>query len=561
MKDFRVDLRSDTVTKPSVAMRRAMAEAEVGDDWFGDDPTVHRLQERAAEITGKEAALYVPTGTMANQIALRLHFSGPGHLVAAEPMSHVASTEVMSAAVLSGIAYRTVHGDRRGRITADQVRAALEPDEPYDVEIVDLVCLENTSGHAGGTVMDVDDFRAIRKVAEEAGVAVHLDGARIFNASAASGVDVAEYAAEVDTLMFCVSKGLGAPIGSLVCGTTEQVREGRRIKILFGGAWRQAGVIAAAGLIALEEGPKRLHEDHERARRLGEAVAELVPGSLDPADVETNMVFADTEASMAMTPLEVANRLEGHGVGVSVVSGKVRMVTHVDIADEDIETAIAAWRPWRGTIGGSSVKLFGPRYPEEIAKRIPPGQRLVKTVAGAAFRPGPGFRRVDVEPRGERPRGQPLFADVRRAEGARPGGRGGGHALRHRLVDARQHMDRRSLPRAGREGRRPGRREMGDRPLRLRVHLGPVIGIDAGRRRARGVGPRRRAADRRARIPAPPRRAQALRVEEREVAPRARVLGAEQARFWEVRGYHIHAEPWAEERYSYQEGPAAELEP
>jgi threonine aldolase len=192
--------------------------------------------------------------------------------------------------------------------------------------------------------MDVEDFRAIRKVAEEAGVAVHLDGARIFNASAASGVDVAEYAAEVDTLMFCVSKGLGAPIGSLVCGTAEQMREGRRIKILFGGAWRQAGVVAAAGLVALEEGPQRLHEDHERARRLGEAVAEIVPGSLDPADVETNMVFADTETSMATPPLEVADRLEEHGVGASVVSGKVRMVTHVDIADEDIETAIAAWR-------------------------------------------------------------------------------------------------------------------------------------------------------------------------------------------------------------------------
>jgi threonine aldolase len=344
MKSFRVDLRSDTVTKPSAAMRRAMAEAEVGDDWFGDDPTVNRLQERAAEVTGKEAALFVPSGTMANQIALRLQFSGPGHLVVAEPLSHVASTEVMSSAVLAGIAYRTrVHGDRRGRITAEQVRAALDPDEPYDVEVVDLVCLENTSGHAGGTVMDVEDFRAIRKVAEEAGVAVHLDGARIFNASAASGVDVAEYAAEVDTLMFCVSKGLGAPIGSLVCGTAEQMREGRRIKILYGGAWRQAGVVAAAGLVALEEGPTRLHEDHERARRLAEAVAEIVPGSLDPADAETNMVFADTEP-MAMTPLEVTDRLEEHDVGASVVSGKVRMVTHVDIADEDVETAIAAWR-------------------------------------------------------------------------------------------------------------------------------------------------------------------------------------------------------------------------
>ncbi len=343
MKRFRVDLRSDTVTAPSPAMRRAMADAEVGDDWFGDDPTVNRLQDRAAEITGKEAGLFVPTGTMANQIALRLQFGGPGHLVVAEGVSHVASTEVMSSAVLSGIAYRTIHGDDRGRVSPEQVRGALEPDEPYDVEVVDLVCLENTSGHAGGTVMDVDDFRAIRKVTEEAGVALHLDGARIFNASAASGVDVAEYAAEVDTLMFCVSKGLGAPVGSLVCGGAEAMREGRRIKILYGGAWRQAGVLAAAGLIALEEGPKRLHEDHERAQRLATAVAELAPEMLQPDPVETNMVFVDTSA-VGMTPLEVADRLEREGVGVSNVSGKVRMVTHVDVDDDDIDTAIAAWR-------------------------------------------------------------------------------------------------------------------------------------------------------------------------------------------------------------------------
>jgi threonine aldolase len=154
---------------------------------------------------------------------------------------------------------------------------------------------------------------------------------------------VAEYAGEADTLMFCVSKGLGAPIGSLVCGTAEQMREGRRIKILYGGAWRQAGVLAAAGLIALEEGPKRLHEDHERAVRLAAAVAEIVPGSLDPDSVETNMVFADT-GSMGMTPLEMTDRLEEQGVGASVVSGKVRMVTHVDVSDADVETAIAAWR-------------------------------------------------------------------------------------------------------------------------------------------------------------------------------------------------------------------------
>jgi threonine aldolase len=337
-----VDLRSDTVTTPSAAMRRAMASAEVGDDWFGTDPTVNRLQERAAEIVGAEAALYVPTGTMANQIGLRLHFRGTGHLVIAERSAHVASTEVMSAATLSGIAFRTIAGDARGRIAPEQVRGALEPEEPYDVEVVDLVCVENTHGHAGGTVLSVEDLRAIRKVAGEAGVPIHLDGARIFNAAAATGLDVTEWTREADTLMFCVSKGLGAPIGSLICGPADLMPEARRLKILFGGAWRQAGVVAAAGLVALEEGPARLHEDHRRARRLADGVAELGAG-IDPAAVETNMVFVDTE-SLGMTPLQAVQRLEAGGVGATLVSGKVRMVTHVDISDEDVQTTIAAWR-------------------------------------------------------------------------------------------------------------------------------------------------------------------------------------------------------------------------
>jgi threonine aldolase len=338
-----VDLRSDTVTTPSERMRRAMAAAEVGDDWFGDDPTVNRLQERAAEIVGKEAALFVPTGTMANQIGLRLHFRGTGHLVIAESDTHVASTEVMSSAVLSGIAFKTIPGDRRGRISAEQVREALEPAEPYDVEVIDLVCVEDTHGHAGGRVMAIEDLREIRKVAQDAGLPVHLDGARIFNASVASGVDVAEIAAEADTLMFCVSKGLGAPVGSLICGSAEQMREARRLKILFGGAWRQAGILAAAGLIGLEDGPGRLHEDHRRARRLAEGVAEAMPGTLDPVDVETNMVYADTEA-VGMRPLDAIQRLDTEGVRSTLVSGKVRMVTHVDVSDRDVEAAIGAWR-------------------------------------------------------------------------------------------------------------------------------------------------------------------------------------------------------------------------
>jgi threonine aldolase len=341
--EYRVDLRSDTVTKPSATMRRAMADAEVGDDWFGTDPTVNRLQERAAEAVGKEAALFVPTGTMANQIGLALHFRRPGHFVVAERSSHVASTEVMSSAALSGIAYRAIRGDARGRITAEQVAAALEEDEPYGVEVVDLVSVENTHGHSGGTVMAVDDLRAIRKVAEEAGVPIHLDGARIFNAAAAAGLDATEWTREVDTVMFCVSKGLGAPVGSLVCGPAEMMPEARRLKILYGGAWRQAGVLAAAGLVALEEGPKRLVEDHVRARRLADALVEIVPGGIDPASVETNMVYLDTEP-VGMTPLEAVRRLEREGVGATLVSGNVRMVTHVDVDDDGVEAAIAAWR-------------------------------------------------------------------------------------------------------------------------------------------------------------------------------------------------------------------------
>jgi threonine aldolase len=246
----------------------------------------------------------------------------------------------MSSAVLSGIAFRTFQS--RG-LTAELVALGLEPDVYYDVEVVDLVAIENTLASYCGAVMLLEDICGIRKVASDHGVPVHLDGARIFNASVASGVPVAEYAAEVDTVMFCVSKGLGAPIGSLLCGPAELMREARRLKILFGGAWRQAGVIAAAGLVALEEGPKRLHEDHERARRLAEAMTAIAPGSIDPASVETNMLYVDTNV-LGLDALEVTQRLKDEGVGATFLGGKVRMVTHVDVDDEGIRFALAAWR-------------------------------------------------------------------------------------------------------------------------------------------------------------------------------------------------------------------------
>ena len=323
-------------------MRAAMAAAEVGDAWYGDDPTVNRLQELAAERLGTSGALYVPTGTMANQIALALHVRTRGHLVACSAHSHVATTEVMTSAALSGIAFRTTDPGPRGWIDADQARLLLEPDTYYDVEVVDLLAVENTVGGGGGRVMPIDELRAVRKVADEAEVPVHLDGARLFNAAAASGVDVSEYAHEAATVMFCVSKGLGAPIGSLLCGPADLMAEARRLQILFGGAWRQAGITAAAGIVALERGPERLHEDHERARRLAEGVAERLPGSVDLAQVETNMVFVDTQAA-GLDLLDTVTRLEALGVGVTHGTGKVRMVTHVDVDDDGVALALDAW--------------------------------------------------------------------------------------------------------------------------------------------------------------------------------------------------------------------------
>lgn len=336
----RVDLRSDTVTKPSEAMRRAMAAAEVGDDWYGDDPTVNRLQERAAEVTGKEAALYVATGTMANQIALHV-FVRSGNVVVCEAGSHISTVELTSSAVISGISYAPQH-TAAGRMSGGIVAEALRPD-PHGVLKVDLVAIENTNNHAGGIVMGVEEAREIREAARAGGVPVYLDGARIFNASVASGTSVDRYGAETDALMFSVSKGLGAPIGSVLCGSRAFIQEARRVKILLGGAWRQAGIMAAAGLVALDEGPERLHEDHANATRLAEGLENSVPGTVDSAKVETNIVYADAAPSR-LPPLEFLSRLEHRAVFGNVIDGRIRLVTHRDVSAQDIDHAIEAWR-------------------------------------------------------------------------------------------------------------------------------------------------------------------------------------------------------------------------
>ncbi|HEY7323216.1 MAG TPA: GntG family PLP-dependent aldolase [Streptosporangiaceae bacterium] len=337
----RIDLRSDTVSTPSPRMRQAMATAEVGDDWYGDDPTVNLLQDRAAELTGKEAAIYLPTGTLCNQVALHAYVAS-GHLAVCEASAHVGRTEVSSSAALSGVAFRYVAAEDRGRLTGAQVAAALAPD-PYDVAVVDLVAIENTHQVGGGSVLSVDGVAAIAAATTAAGVPLYLDGARIFNACTVAGVPVADYARHVDALMFCLSKGLGAPIGSVLAGDAEFIREARRLKILFGAAWRQAGITAAAGLIALTEGPARLHEDHANARALAEGLAELLPGSVDPAAVPTNIVFADV-AGTGRDALEWRELLAAEGVLVTIIGDRVRMLTHVGISAADIAAALDAWR-------------------------------------------------------------------------------------------------------------------------------------------------------------------------------------------------------------------------
>ncbi|WP_280255230.1 threonine aldolase family protein [Nocardia wallacei] len=335
-----IDLRSDTVTKPTDAMRRAMARAEVGDDWYGDDPTVNRLQDRVAELTGKPAAAFLPTGTLCNQIAMHA-FVRSGHFVVCEARSHVCGMESHSSAALSGIAFRRVEARSHGQLTAADLDRSLAPD-PYDVGVVDLVVLENTHQLGGGWPMPVDAVAALASVAAAHRVPLYLDGARLFNACVATGATVAEYAAHADALMLSLSKGMGAPIGSVLVGDTEFIREVRRLKILFGAAWRQAGLVAAAGLVALDEGYDRLVSDHENAGRLASGIAEILPGAVDPTEVPTNIVFADVSGT-EWTPRQWVENLGSHGILATSVPGRVRMLTHRDVTTTQIDFVLATW--------------------------------------------------------------------------------------------------------------------------------------------------------------------------------------------------------------------------
>jgi threonine aldolase len=331
-----VDLRSDTLTMPTPDMRRAMAEAELGDDVFGEDPSINRLEARAAELMGKEAAVFVATGTMGNLLAV-LALARSGQEVIADADSHLFLSEGAGAAALGGIQVRQLP-TANGVMEAGQVRAAVRPTDDYHAPLTAAICVENTHNRHGGVVWPMEALRAVREVADEHGLAVHMDGARVFNAAAATGVPAGEIAGIADTVTFCISKGLGAPVGSVLCGTAETIDRARRWRKAVGGGWREAGVLAAAGLWALDHQVDRLAEDHANARTLAEGLAELPGVRIDLDRVQTNIVRFEVTS---MTAPEFVAACRARGVLGGGSGHGVRFVTHLGIETEDVQRTLA----------------------------------------------------------------------------------------------------------------------------------------------------------------------------------------------------------------------------
>jgi threonine aldolase len=332
-----IDLRSDTVTKPTDAMRRAMAAAEVGDDVYGEDPTVNALEKRAAEISGKEAALFVPTGTMGNTIAVKLH-TEPGQEVICDDRAHILDWELAMTAWFAGCLIRSV-STPNGIMTWEQIEAQIKPGNGFYAPTA-LVSIEHPHNMGGGTLYDLAAIDEICDRAHARGLKVHIDGARIFNASVASGHPVTRIAQKADTVMFCLSKGLGAPAGSMLVGSKDAIAKGRLLRKRLGGAMRQAGILAAAGLIALEEMPSRLHEDHANARWLAGELAKIPGIALDPEQVRTNILVFDI-AGTGLAFADLSAQLKAKGLLISTAGGtRARMVTNLNVSRKDCETAI-----------------------------------------------------------------------------------------------------------------------------------------------------------------------------------------------------------------------------
>ena len=335
-----IDLRSDTVTKPTPAMREAMAHAEVGDDIYGEDPTVNRLQEVGAALVGKRAALFVPSGTLGNQLCLRAH-AEPGREVIVEGQCHIIRYEQGAAAALAGVQLHWV-GGRQGLMTAEQVEAAIRPIDPYSIQTA-LICIENTHNAGGGTIYPLATIQAIRAVANAHRVPMHLDGARLFNAVVASGVSAAAYAHYFETVTFCLSKGLGAPAGSLIATDDPTILERlRRFRRMYGGAMRQSGILAAAGLYAMEHHIPRLANDHAHATRLAARLHQIASVAINPAAVETNILFFDVHHPR-LTASAFVTALRQEGVLLNAVNARTcRAVTHLDVSTDAIEQAADA---------------------------------------------------------------------------------------------------------------------------------------------------------------------------------------------------------------------------
>ena len=336
-----IDLRSDTVTRPTPAMRRAMAEAEVGDDVYGEDPTVNRLEASAARIFGREAALFVPTGTMGNQIAIKVH-TQPGREIICEERAHILDWEMAMPAFFSGCLIRTLRGED-GILTWSEIKNQI-PSPSYARAQTGLIELENTHNMAGGTITPPEVTKEICAWAHERGIPVHLDGARIFNAAVTLGHPVAEVVREVDSVMFCLSKGLGAPVGSMLVGSRKFIDQARSVRKALGGGMRQAGVLAAAGLIALEEMPERLAEDHANASWLASALADIAGIQISPEKVRTNIVIFDISQTKMDSTVFIRRLRERSVIASSVSQSLVRLVTHFDVSRSDCEAAVEAIR-------------------------------------------------------------------------------------------------------------------------------------------------------------------------------------------------------------------------
>ena len=337
-----IDLRSDTVTLPTPAMRQAIAEAELGDDVWREDPTVNRLEAMAAERLGKEAALLTASGTMSNLVALLTHCQRGDEVLLGDE-AHIFHYEVAGAAALGGLELRTIPNDSRGHLHPKDVEEAIRLPDIHHPR-TGLVCLENTHNRCGGAVLSEGDMEAVAQVAHRWGIPVHLDGARIFNAAIALGVEAESLAAEADSVQFCLSKGLSAPVGSVICGSADFIREARRTRKVVGGGMRQAGIIAAAGIVALEQMVDRLADDHRNARILAEGIAEIKGLSTDLSHVRTNIMYFEITSKRVTTP-QFVERLGRGGVRVlSTGPNQIRAVTHYGIEEKDIHEALRVIR-------------------------------------------------------------------------------------------------------------------------------------------------------------------------------------------------------------------------